>query len=174
MSYKLTSTDECETSGNWRLVRQNTGDVQPIEFTNGVPTAVTLRLPTDRRNGIKADTGIYVQDKWTLNRVTFNLGVRFDWFYASIPSFRLSPSLITPNRNYDVPDFQSVRQRDLTPKLAAAYTAAWLSDSDLRTRVLRGGAWSHAAGSCRSAARIVCGNPTARSSKIGFRVAMTG
>src|SRR5438552_7861346 len=42
------------TTGNWRLVRQNTGDVQPIEFTNGLPTAVTLRLPTDRRNGIKA------------------------------------------------------------------------------------------------------------------------
>jgi len=33
------------------------GDVQPVEYTNGVPTAATLRLPTDRRNGIKADTG---------------------------------------------------------------------------------------------------------------------
>lgn len=57
---------------------------------------------------------------------------------------------------------------------APADGSAWLSDSDLRSRVLRGGAWSHAATSCRSAARIVCGNTTARSRKIGFRVAMTG
>jgi hypothetical protein len=39
--------------------------MQPIEFTSAVPTAVTLRLPTDRRNGIKADSGIFAQDKWT-------------------------------------------------------------------------------------------------------------
>ena len=57
---------------------------------------------------------------------------------------------------------------------APADGSAWVSDSDLRSRVLRGGAWSHAARSCRSAARIVCGNTSARSRKIGFRVAMTG
>jgi formylglycine-generating enzyme required for sulfatase activity len=57
---------------------------------------------------------------------------------------------------------------------APADGSAWLSDSDARSRVLRGGAWSHAANSCRAAARIVCGNTTARSRKIGFRVAMTG
>ena len=30
--------------------------------TPAVPVSVTLRLPTDRRNGIKADTGIFAQD----------------------------------------------------------------------------------------------------------------
>ena len=37
--------------------------MQPIEYTNGAPTAVTLRLPIDRRNGIKADTGLFAQDR---------------------------------------------------------------------------------------------------------------
>jgi formylglycine-generating enzyme required for sulfatase activity len=50
---------------------------------------------------------------------------------------------------------------------------AWRSDADTRTRVIRGGSWAHEAKLCRSAARIVVGNPTARSRKIGFRVAMT-
>ena len=63
------------SEGNWRLVRQWTGDVQPIEFTNTAPTAVTLRLPSDRRNGIKADTGFFAQDKWTKGRATINAGV---------------------------------------------------------------------------------------------------
>ena len=68
------------TQGNWRLLSVYAGDVQPIEFTGGAPTAVTLRLPTDRRNGIKADVGIYAQDRWTMGRTTLNLGVRYDDF----------------------------------------------------------------------------------------------
>jgi len=68
------------TNGDWRLLRQYTGDVQPIEFTNGAPTAVTLRLPTDRRNGIKADTGLFAQDRWAIARLTVNAGVRYDQF----------------------------------------------------------------------------------------------
>lgn len=80
------------TNGNWRLVRQYTGDVQPIEYTNGAPTAVTLRLPTDRRNGIKADTGIFAQDRWTAGKATFNLGLRYDWFIGETQESDVLPS----------------------------------------------------------------------------------
>jgi hypothetical protein len=68
------------TDGNRRLVSIYTGDVAPITYNNGAPVSVTLRLPRDQRDGIKADTGIYAQDKWTINRVTLNLGLRYDWF----------------------------------------------------------------------------------------------
>ena len=44
------------------------------------PCRRTLRLPVDRRNGIKADTGMFVQDRWAMGRVTWNLGLRYDWF----------------------------------------------------------------------------------------------
>jgi formylglycine-generating enzyme required for sulfatase activity len=50
--------------------------------------------------------------------------------------------------------------------------SAWTSDADQRTRVLRGGSWSHGADFCRSAARNVAGETKARSRKIGFRVAL--
>ncbi len=88
------------TEGNWRLVRQNTGDVQPVEFTNGLPTAVTLRLPTDRRNGIKADTGIYAQDKWTVRRATVNAGLRYDWFIGESQESDVLPSRFNDGRHY--------------------------------------------------------------------------
>jgi eukaryotic-like serine/threonine-protein kinase len=48
----------------------------------------------------------------------------------------------------------------------------WMHDADPRTRVLRGGSWAHGANACRSAARMLSGEPRARSRKIGFRVAI--
>jgi hypothetical protein len=71
------------SEGNWRLLEEFTGDVSTITYNAGNPVAVTLRLPTDRRNHIKADVGIFAQDRWTIGRATLNLGVRYDWFQGS-------------------------------------------------------------------------------------------
>jgi len=65
----------------WRLEQQWTGDIGVNPTTgsqnNGIayngllpngninPVSVTFRLPFDRRNAIKADTGMFVQDRWT-------------------------------------------------------------------------------------------------------------
>jgi formylglycine-generating enzyme required for sulfatase activity len=51
--------------------------------------------------------------------------------------------------------------------------SAWRVGGDERTRMLRGGAWAAAAHFCRAAARSLAGEPSVRSRKIGFRVAMT-
>ncbi|MEO8679706.1 MAG: carboxypeptidase-like regulatory domain-containing protein [Vicinamibacterales bacterium] len=68
------------SNGDWRLLTMWTGDVQPITYTAGRPTSVTLRLPSDRKNGIKSDLGLFAQDRWTMGRITWNLGLRFDQF----------------------------------------------------------------------------------------------
>ena len=62
------------SEGDWRLLEQWTGDMQPITYNAGRPVQVTLRLPTDRRNGIKADTGLFVQDRWTMSRADVEPG----------------------------------------------------------------------------------------------------
>jgi hypothetical protein len=81
----------------------------------------TKLCPTFATGKVDGEGGLYVQDKWTIDRLTLNLGARFDWFNASIPGYHLSPSIITPNRNYDVPTYTSVRHKDITPKLAASW-----------------------------------------------------
>jgi len=72
------------TNGNWRLTQVYTGDVQPITVQSSAtginPVSVRLQLPVDRRNGIKGDSGIFAQDRWSLGRLTANLGVRYDHF----------------------------------------------------------------------------------------------
>jgi len=78
------------SQAKWRLVQQYTRDVQPVTY-NGIlpngninPVSVTLRIPTDRRNSIKNDSGVFVQDKWTLRRATINAGLRWDWFISGV------------------------------------------------------------------------------------------
>ena len=80
------------SEGDWRVLDQWTGDMQPITYNAGRPVQTTLRLPIDRRNGIKADTGIFLQDRWTMSRVTWNLGVRYDWLIGETQDSEVTPS----------------------------------------------------------------------------------
>jgi hypothetical protein len=88
-SFRLGAT---VSEGDWRVLDQWTGDMQPITYNAGRPVQTTLRLPIDRRNGIKADTGIFVQDRWTMNRITWNLGLRYDWFIGETQESEVTPS----------------------------------------------------------------------------------
>jgi hypothetical protein len=80
------------SEGDRRLVEQWTGDMQPITYNAGRPVQVTLRLPTDRSDGIKADTGIFLQDRWTMSRLTWNLGLRYDQFIGETQESEVMPS----------------------------------------------------------------------------------
>jgi hypothetical protein len=72
-------------------------------------------------NKVTSEGGLYIQDKWTISRVTLSGGLRYDWFNSENPSFHLSPSIFTPTRDYDVPAFKTTAYKDLTPKVAAAW-----------------------------------------------------
>jgi hypothetical protein len=83
------------SQGRWRLTQQYTGDVQPITYNSAVlvtnslganqpaPVSVSLKIPTDRRNSIDRDLGLFAQDKWTIKRATINAGIRYDQFIGS-------------------------------------------------------------------------------------------
>ena len=80
------------SNGDWKLLTRWTGDMQPITYNAGVPVSVTLRLPSDRNNGIKQDLGFYLQDRWSLGRVTLNLGLRYDHFIGESRESSVLPS----------------------------------------------------------------------------------
>jgi Carboxypeptidase regulatory-like domain len=85
----------------WRLVQQWTDDVSQVRFNSNpvlTPVDVTLRIPTDRRNSIDADMGIYAQDHWTISRATISGGLRLDMFRTStnpetLPASTWNPTL---------------------------------------------------------------------------------
>lgn len=116
------------------LVRQVNGGLVGgnTKVQGGCPT-VALGSP----NKVSSEGGLYVQDKWTMDRLTLNLGVRLDWFNSENPTFHLGPSMITPLRNYDVPAFDTTRYKDWTPKVAAAYDLFGDGKTALKVNVAR-------------------------------------
>ena len=55
-------------------------------FNNGVPNLITeIATPYGFRSNLGAELGVFAQDKWTLDRLTLNLGARFDYLNINFP-----------------------------------------------------------------------------------------
>ena len=58
---------------------------------------------------------VFVQDSWTLKRLTINPGVRFEWFNGSIPAREVAPGNFVPFRSFaevkDLPNWKDVSPR---------------------------------------------------------------
>jgi len=136
------------SEGRWRLLQQYTGNVQPIRYNAGAPVSTTLQLPTDRRNAIKADTGLYAQDRWTIRRATINAGLRFDWFIGqslpeSLPASALAPAITFPACSDGVNSLTNGctgtvdNWKDLNPRLGIAYDLFGDGKTALKTSIAR-------------------------------------
>ena len=69
---------------------------------------------------MNADLGVFAQDAWTIDRLTLNVGGRFDYFNAMVPALTAPASTWVPARERpaykNVPNF-----KDWAIRLAAAY-----------------------------------------------------
>ena len=96
----------------------------PIEyrFNNGVPNQLTLHaLPYEASFKLNADSGLYVQDRWTVKRVTATFGLRYDYFHVTFPETVVGPSEFTPNRNITFPAADGVKLHELSPRSGVAF-----------------------------------------------------
>ena len=88
---------------------------------NGAPFQVQVRTtPYTARERLVADLGIYAQDTWTINRLTANLGIRWDYLNGRIDQQSASGGTWIGPRSFDaikgVPTY-----KDLAPRLGVAY-----------------------------------------------------
>ncbi len=86
------------------------------------PNLITeYATPYSNSENLRANLGIYAQDKWTRKRLTLNLGVRFDYFNVYFPESSLGPGPLVPNRSLTFPETSFVSWKDLSPRLGAVY-----------------------------------------------------
>ncbi|HLG56519.1 MAG TPA: carboxypeptidase regulatory-like domain-containing protein [Vicinamibacterales bacterium] len=89
-------------------------------FTNNVPTSMTLFADRNSDAHMDHDLALYAQDQWTLQRLTLNLGLRFDWIAQSLgavdhPANALFPAYSSPALE------RTPNWKDLSPRIGAAY-----------------------------------------------------
>jgi|SoiMethySBSTD1v2_1073268.scaffolds.fasta_scaffold00056_40 carboxypeptidase family protein len=91
-------------------------------FLNGVPNQLTIRaVPNTQKISVDQDLGLFVQDKWTFDRLTVSLGLRYDHFKNSFPEQELLATRYTPNRNLRFPETKNLNYKDVTPKSQVIY-----------------------------------------------------
>lgn len=118
-AFKVGITDAW--SSNDRFNRHNNYGLS-YRFNNGVPNQLTmLATPFDTRSNIKYDIGVFAQDKWSIARLTLNVGMRLDLFNLYYPEQRLGPGALVPSRNITFPREEGINWKDVMPRLGAAY-----------------------------------------------------
>ena len=90
-------------------------------FNNGVPNRISQHAtPYLLKSRTKADLGIFAQDQWAVDRLTLNLGVRFDYYNGYVPAQEVPATPFLPARSFDevtgVPAWS-----DINPRLGASY-----------------------------------------------------
>ena len=100
----------------------------PASATNPVPctslpcpiAVVVNNGPTTAEQKVKSDLGFFVQDTWTIDKLTLNLGGRYDRFNAIVPAQSAAAGPWIQARNFaeikDVPNWN-----DWSVRAAAAY-----------------------------------------------------
>ncbi len=102
---------------------------------NGIPVSLTQWATPYIERDRNKDWGVFVQDQWTMNRLTLNYGVRFEYFNGYIPATDQPASGAYTQDNVSQPNapngwvpersFPEVNDaplwKDINPRIGAAY-----------------------------------------------------
>jgi hypothetical protein len=91
------------------------------QYRNGVPDSALIRnTPITSESKLNAALGLYVQDSWTIHRLTLNPGLRFDYLNAEVPEQNSPAGRFVPARHFDrIPDLPN--WKNIVPRFGAAY-----------------------------------------------------
>jgi hypothetical protein len=66
-------------------------------FFNSRPVSITqYARPLEDYQKLKTALGLYAQDRWTIRRITLNLGLRFDYHNAYVPALSIPALQFVP------------------------------------------------------------------------------
>lgn len=94
-----------------------------LQLRNGSPTQVTVfATPLNFYEILDANWGMFLQDQWTMKRMTINAGVRFDALRNMVPEQTIGPGPQVPARNISFAAVDNVPNwKDVTPRFGVSY-----------------------------------------------------
>jgi hypothetical protein len=100
-----------------------TGGSMNLQLLDGVPNSIVIfATPLSLNEDLNAQLGVYAQDQWKINRLTINMGARFDYYNASIPAQHQGSGIWVPGRDLTTDPVENVPNwKDWMPRLGVAY-----------------------------------------------------
>jgi hypothetical protein len=94
---------------------------QQWDYLNGQGSRIfQYASPLEDHQKLRAAAGFYAQDRWTIDNVTVNLGVRFDFHEAYVPAQTTADLLFVAPISYAAVD-PAPSWKDLSPRIGAAW-----------------------------------------------------
>ena len=118
-SHALKAGVQWHIGQTWNTADANADLVQ--RYRDGVPDSVIIyNTPTRLYALMGADLGFYLQDSWTLKRLTINPGIRYEYFNSSAQARAVEAGRFVPARSFpeitDIPNW-----KNFAPRLGVVY-----------------------------------------------------
>jgi hypothetical protein len=86
------------------------------------PNQITMtNRPYTAISNMDNDLGIFAQDRWTMDRITLNLALRFDVLQTSFPEQTIGSAPLVPNRNITFPEQDNLNWKDISYRTGLVY-----------------------------------------------------
>jgi hypothetical protein len=121
------------TGGIWYTVNRNPDN-------SITPALLTIQSPVAGwQNNLNYNLGLFAQDRWTLDRLTVNGGVRVDFLNESTEPFTATSHRWLPNRNQSYAAVKNVPNwKDINPRGSVAYDVTGNGKTALKASISRG------------------------------------
>jgi hypothetical protein len=100
----------------------NNGGLQQ-QYRLGAPDSVVLQtVPSVQDTSIDREVSVYVQDAWTVGRLTFNPGLRIEYIKGSVRDQTAPAGRFLPERVFTQADYVTIPSfADVSPRFGVAY-----------------------------------------------------
>lgn len=105
--------------GPYINTRDTNADLQQV-YLNGVPSSVTVyNTPLRYKDALVGDLGIFVQDTWTINRLTVNGGVRWEYLKSEVSAAESGAGRFVGARKFEA--IPMPVWKDFSPRFGVVY-----------------------------------------------------